>query len=262
MLGSMLPNGECNGTDEMFVRSTDGGQTFSPPQRINDDPINHNKWHWLGTLAVAPNGRIDSVWLDTRNAANDMDSQLFYSFSMDGGNTWSPNVAVSNSFNPHLGYPNQNQMGDYITIVSDNTGGRLPMPRPLIRRKTSITCGSHLTPALAFNFERVFAFDSWPAGAGCPDAADWNFRRDRSPALTTLFLPDTPVTSGDVLVVTGRRRSDRLRQWHSLIARLAALPPPRMLFCGCRTSMATVNHMATLLWLSLVTRTPIDGRKD
>jgi hypothetical protein len=30
---------------------------------------------------------------------------------------------VSVSFNPFLGYPNQNKMGDYITIVSDNTGG-------------------------------------------------------------------------------------------------------------------------------------------
>ena len=76
-------------------------------------------------LAVAPNGRIDSVWLDTRNAANNTDSQLFYSYSIDGGNTWSPNVAVSNSFNPFLGYPNQNKMGDYMTIVSDNTGGNV-----------------------------------------------------------------------------------------------------------------------------------------
>ena len=109
----------------MFVRSTDGGQTFSAPHRVNDDPINHSKWHWFGTLSVAPNGRIDSVWLDTRNAANNTDSQLFYSFSMDGGDTWSPNVAVSNSFNPFLGYPHQNKMGDYITMVSDNTGGNV-----------------------------------------------------------------------------------------------------------------------------------------
>jgi hypothetical protein len=123
MMASLQPTGASNGTDVMFVRSTNGGQTFSAPKRINDDPINHNKWHWLGTFSVAPNGRIDSVWLDTRNAANNTDSQLFYSFSTDGGDTWSPNVAVSNSFNPFLGYPNQNKMGDYITIVSDNTGG-------------------------------------------------------------------------------------------------------------------------------------------
>jgi hypothetical protein len=125
MLASVQPAGFTTGSDVMFARSTDGGQTFSTPRRINDDPVNQAKWHWFGTLSVAPNGRIDAVWLDTRNAANNTDSQLFYSYSFDGGNTWSLNVAVSNSFNPFLGYPNQNKLGDYITIVSDNGGGNV-----------------------------------------------------------------------------------------------------------------------------------------
>jgi uncharacterized repeat protein (TIGR01451 family) len=122
MLASVQPTGFNTGSDVMFVRSTNGGQTFSAPKRVNDDPINHSKWHWFGTLAVAPNGRIDSVWFDTRNAANNTDSQLFYSYSTDAGVTWSPNIAVSNTFNPFLGYPQQNKLGDYMTIVSDNTG--------------------------------------------------------------------------------------------------------------------------------------------
>ena len=125
MLASVQPTGFTTGSDVMFVRSTDGGLTFSAPRRINDDPVNQAKWHWFGTLSVAPNGRIDAVWLDTRNAANNTDSQLFYSYSFDGGNTWSLNVAISNSFNPFEGYPQQNKIGDYITIVSDNTGGNV-----------------------------------------------------------------------------------------------------------------------------------------
>ena len=124
MLASVEPFGG-GGTDVMFARSTNGGQSFSGPQRINDDPINPSKWHWFGTLAVAPNGRIDCVWFDTRNAANNTDSQLFYSYSTDGGVTWSPNVAVSDAFTPFEGYPNQNKIGDYITVVSDNTGGNV-----------------------------------------------------------------------------------------------------------------------------------------
>ena len=124
MLASVVPPGRST-TDVMFVRSTDGGLTFSAPRRINDDPVNPSKWHWFGTLSVAPNGRLDSVWYDTRNAANNTDSQLFYSFSTDGGVTWSANVAVSNAFNPFEGYPNQSKIGDYITIVSDNTGGNV-----------------------------------------------------------------------------------------------------------------------------------------
>lgn len=66
-----------------------------------------------------------SVLLDTRNAANNTDPQSCYSYSRDGGNTWSPNVAVTNSFNPFLGCPNQNKMGYYITIISDDTGGNV-----------------------------------------------------------------------------------------------------------------------------------------
>ena len=124
MLASVVPPGRST-TDVMFARSTDGGLTFSAPLRINDDPVNPSKWHWFGTFSVAPNGRLDAVWYDTRNAANNTDSQLFYSFSTDGGVTWSPNVVVSQPFNPFEGYPNQNKIGDYITIVSDNTGGNV-----------------------------------------------------------------------------------------------------------------------------------------
>ena len=124
MLASVVPPGRST-TDVMFVRSTDGGLTFSAPRRINDDPVNPSKWHWFGTLSVAPNGRLDAVWYDTRNAANNTDSQLFYSWSTDGGVTWAANVAVSNAFNPFEGYPNQSKIGDYITIVSDNTGGNV-----------------------------------------------------------------------------------------------------------------------------------------
>lgn len=125
MLASVQPTGATNGSDVMFARSTNGSQTFSAPRRINDDPVNHAKWHWFGTLSVAPNGRIDVVWFDTRNGANNTNSQLFYSCSFDGGNSWSPNVAASALFNPFIGYPNQNKIGDYITIVSDNMGANV-----------------------------------------------------------------------------------------------------------------------------------------
>jgi len=123
MLATVQQFSASNGSDVMFSRSTDDGLTFSAPHRINDDPVNQNKWHWFGTIGVAPNGRIDSVWLDSRNAANNIDSQLFYSYSTDGGVTWAPNVPVSDSFNPHEGWPVQQKIGDYITIVSDDTGG-------------------------------------------------------------------------------------------------------------------------------------------
>jgi len=124
MLCSVRPPGHTNGADVMIARSTDNGATFGTPVKINDDAA-INKWHWFGTFSVAPNGRLDAVWYDTRNAPDNLQSQLFYSYSTDAGSTWSPNVPVSGSFNPTEGWPQQNKIGDYITIVSDNTGGNV-----------------------------------------------------------------------------------------------------------------------------------------
>ena len=109
--------------DVMFARSTNGGATFSTPIRIPDDHPTGNTYHWFGTLAVAPNGRIDACWNDTRNDSSATFSELFYSFSLDGGITWSGNRAVSPPFNHTLGYPGtppQQKMGDYIGMVSLN----------------------------------------------------------------------------------------------------------------------------------------------
>ena len=124
ILASVQPPGGTF-TEVMFVRSTDGGLTFSTPVRVNDDVNHQSKWHWFGTFAVAPDGRLDAVWYDTRNDAGNLLSQLFYSYSTDAGVTWSPNVSVSDAFNPQEGWPNQSKIGDYITIVSDLTGGNV-----------------------------------------------------------------------------------------------------------------------------------------
>ncbi len=121
VLGSVDPPGS-DPLDVHFIRSTDGGQTWDPPVTINDDPAGGNAWQWFGTMSVAPNGRIDVIWNDTRNGPSGYDSELHYSFSGDGGQTWSANVALSPPFDPHLGWPNQNKMGDYYEMASDRTG--------------------------------------------------------------------------------------------------------------------------------------------
>ena len=111
--------------DVMFAKSTDGGLTWSAPLQINDDSSVTNT-QWFGTMSVAPNGRIDAIWLDTRDAPLGSDSSaLYYSYSINQGTTWSANEKMSASFDPHIGYPNQDKMGDYFDMVSDNTGAHV-----------------------------------------------------------------------------------------------------------------------------------------
>src|SRR4029434_9669378 len=212
MLASVVPPGRST-TDVMFVRSTDSGLTFSAPRRINDDPVNPSKWHWFGTLSVAPNGRIDSVWLDTRNAANNTDSQLFYSFSTDGGVTWSANAVVSDSFNPFEGYPVQTKIGDYITIVSDNTGGNVAYSATFnfdpsrgqheqdvyyVRVAPSTSVLSLLSAASRLTHAAAGTFDIAMPLTGTSGVEDRS-----SSTYNAVFTFDGAVTSGEVTVLSG-----------------------------------------------------------
>ncbi|MEZ4980035.1 MAG: sialidase family protein [Saprospiraceae bacterium] len=65
LLASVGRDSEADLQDVMFARSEDGGLTWSEPVRINDDYIGQG-WQWMGTMSVAPDGRIDVIWLDTR----------------------------------------------------------------------------------------------------------------------------------------------------------------------------------------------------
>ncbi len=106
-------------SDIYFARSSDGGLSWKNNIRINDDTA--GTIQWMPTMSIAPDGRIDAVWYDTRNDpnGNTPHSEMFYSFSIDGGSTWAVNRRISESFDTTIGFPNQNKIGDYIDCRSD-----------------------------------------------------------------------------------------------------------------------------------------------
>ncbi len=121
VLGSVKRSGN-DPLDVMFARSTDGGLTWSDPVRVNQDSLGNGAWQWFGTMSVAPNGRIDTVWNDTRNTGAANLSELFYAFSTDGGLTWIERGPVTPVFDSHAGWPSQDKLGDYYDMVSDDDG--------------------------------------------------------------------------------------------------------------------------------------------
>jgi hypothetical protein len=126
VVASVQPYFNSDPGDVKFNMSTNGGTTWNNGAtiRINDDADTTNT-QWLATMSVAPNGRIDVIWLDTRDHPGSDSSALYYSYSIDQGTTWSANEKLSEAFDPHIGYPNQSKMGDYFDMISSNTGVHL-----------------------------------------------------------------------------------------------------------------------------------------
>jgi hypothetical protein len=87
---------------EVFFRSsTDGGRTWTPRRTLNDDGPGKANQIDPG-MSVAANGRIDVAWYDGRLSPAPITprteagfNDVFYTYSTDGGETWAPNIRVS-----------------------------------------------------------------------------------------------------------------------------------------------------------------------
>ena len=80
--------------DIYFARSIDGGQTFSPNRRLNDDRGEAYQFH--PSLGVGKNGAVAAAWEDYRNGQAD----IYLAYSADGGRTFRPNVRVNSDRRP------------------------------------------------------------------------------------------------------------------------------------------------------------------
>jgi len=114
-----IQNGDLNIT---FQRSTDGGATWSPPSRVNDDQTGTKVQHLTPHISLAPNGRIDVVWMDRRTDYKSPATttpkpagvgDVWYASSIDGGQSFSPNRRVTDHpLNLDLGL--NGRVGSYI----------------------------------------------------------------------------------------------------------------------------------------------------
>ena len=109
-------NGVYNGkTDVLYVRSQDGGITWSSPVRLShDDPETYID-HITPVFAMSLDGRLHAFWLDRRA---DPENHLWHGYhtSTLDGFTWEDDTQVSQqAFDLNLGFPplSGNAAGDY-----------------------------------------------------------------------------------------------------------------------------------------------------
>jgi peptidyl-prolyl cis-trans isomerase A (cyclophilin A) len=88
-------------SDIWLVRSTDGGRTWSPRLRVNDNSpgsaLGVADYRMTPTVAVSPTGTVGIAWYDRRNDPARRCWELFFAASVDGGATVGANVAVSSA---------------------------------------------------------------------------------------------------------------------------------------------------------------------
>lgn len=81
--------------DILHRRSLDGGATWSDSTVVNDDDPALLFGQFHPNLRVAPNGRLDLVWWDQRDAAGAFGTDVYYAYSSDAGATWSPDQRMT-----------------------------------------------------------------------------------------------------------------------------------------------------------------------
>jgi hypothetical protein len=92
--GSLHP--EVNSFAEtMYSRSTDGGNTWSAPTRLSDTDPAKLVGNYLPNVQVAPDGRVDVAFWDTRDDPGIRSNDVYYTYSTDNGKTWSKNIRVT-----------------------------------------------------------------------------------------------------------------------------------------------------------------------
>lgn len=94
-----------NGDADALLRcSSDGGRSWGELRRLNDDAMANGRSQYLPVLGLGAGGRIDAAFYDRRSDPENRLNDVSYTFSVDHGATFAPNVRVtSDAFDSRVG---------------------------------------------------------------------------------------------------------------------------------------------------------------
>jgi hypothetical protein len=114
--------GTGQGPDILLARSEDRGETWSPTIRVSDDTL--GAYQFFPWMCIGPDGVVDVVFHDQRDAPGSPRYHTYLARSLDGGRSFEPNLRLSDeitdtSLDPYfLG----TFIGDYIGIAASPLG--------------------------------------------------------------------------------------------------------------------------------------------
>jgi hypothetical protein len=112
------------GYDIYFSRSTDGGTTWSAARIINDNTTNLTSDQYYPDVTVSATGRLIMTWWDRRNDTLNNKSDIYLTYSDDGGVTFAPDIKVTTVPSEFSEIGSQNGgfgIGEYNSILSTST---------------------------------------------------------------------------------------------------------------------------------------------
>jgi hypothetical protein len=120
--------------DIVLTRSLDGGRTWSPKVRVNDDPPGTDQA--LPAVAVDELGRVHVAWMDRRDGARPgMTASPYWTVSLDGGLSFRPSMRLAS---PGSDYEDTRAssaggIGDFIELLPDAGGVIVAWPQMIER---------------------------------------------------------------------------------------------------------------------------------
>jgi hypothetical protein len=104
--------------DIVFTSSHDGGRTWSPKVRVNDDPPGADQA--LPTVAVDEAGRVHVAWMDRRDGPlPGHTASPYWTTSSDGGFTFQPSRRLNSPGSDYAGFESRGAIGDFIGMLAD-----------------------------------------------------------------------------------------------------------------------------------------------